>query len=181
MSVPDYTFGAKVVMDPGRLIGLVVRFSYTEDHVYILGLAEEFGGLALAIGDEFGFTPLDTYSVTVEYGQPYWMRFEINGNLLGGKIWTGTPGDEPSEWMVTASDGSITDPGSIGLFGMAPSETSLALMECRFDDVEVTDDVTLELSGETRGSIKCSLGPTGRSSTGEVPAGRHAGAGPAGG
>ncbi|MCK4807216.1 MAG: hypothetical protein KAT09_06200, partial [Candidatus Aegiribacteria sp.] len=87
----------------------------------------------------------------------YWMRFEIRDNLLGGKVWTGTPEDEPSEWIVQATDNSVSAPGSIVLFCQAPMEGDRISMSAMFDDVEVSDDLTLELHAGTWASIKSSF------------------------
>lgn len=45
----------------------------------------------------------------------YWTRFRINGTTLQEKFWRdGT--EEPTEWELSATDSSITDPGWVGLF-----------------------------------------------------------------
>jgi hypothetical protein len=139
------------------MTGLMVRFSYTASHIYVLCMGVEIGGLALVRADQYSFVPLDEFPMNIVYGQPYWMRFEIEGDQLGGKIWTGTASEEPPEWMVTGSDGSVTAPGSIALFGMGLEADCLVPLDCRFDDVEVCDDLSLELRGETWASIKSSF------------------------
>jgi hypothetical protein len=47
------------------------------------------------------------------------MRFEVCGDLLGGKVWMGTRGDEPSTWLLLANDTTYPDPGSVCLFSYA--------------------------------------------------------------
>lgn len=157
MSVPDYSFRAKVRMETGFLIGLSVRFSFTAEYIYALCIGDEIGGVALVKSDGSTGEVLDLYPMPFTYDQPYWMRFEIQDNLLGGKIWIGTPEDEPSEWMVRARDSSVSTSGSIALFCQAPMEGDRISMSAMFDDVEVSDNLTLELHAGTWASIKSSF------------------------
>ena len=157
MSVPDYSFRAKVTMEVGFVIGQMVRFSITSDYMYVLCIGDEIGGIAILKSDGSNAYVLDFYPIMIEYNQPFWMRFEIQDNLLGGKVWTGTLEDEPSEWMVLATDNSVSDPGSIALFCQAPMEGDRVSMSAMFDDVEVSDNITLELHAETWALIKSSF------------------------
>ncbi len=157
MSVPDYSFRAQVTLETGQMTGQMVRFSYTASYIYVLCIGPDIGGLALVKADEYTFNVLDLFPMVIEYNQPYWMRFEIEGDMLGGRIWTGTPEDEPLVWMVTASDGSVSIPGSIAFFGIALDSDGLVPLSCMFDDVEVSDDLSLDLAPGTWASIKSSF------------------------
>ncbi|MCD4706746.1 MAG: hypothetical protein K8S62_03310 [Candidatus Sabulitectum sp.] len=157
MSVPDYSFRAKVEMEAGLMIGQFVRFSYYAEYMYCLCIGEEAGGIALVKADQNNQYVLDSYSMAFEYNQPYWMRFEIQDDILGGKVWTGTIEDEPSEWMVLATDNSVSAPGSIALFCLAPEGDEKISMFVTFDDVQVTDNLTLALHAVTWASIKSSF------------------------
>lgn len=59
--------------------------------------------------------------------------------------------------MVTASDGSVTAAGSIALFGVALDSDVMVSLSCMFDDVEVTDELSLDLNPGTWASIKSSF------------------------
>jgi len=157
MSVPDYSFLASVNIEAGILIGQMVRFSYTSDNMYVLCFGSEFFGLVLARVDQNNFYLLDIYPMVLDYSQDYWMRFEVEGDVLGGKIWSGTPDDEPLEWMVYATDGFVSNPGSIALVCRASGEDFLVPIACKFDDVVVTDELSLELCSRSWAAIKSSF------------------------
>lgn len=91
-------------------------------------------------------------------GQEYWLRLEMNGNLIVGKCWTGNVGDEPDVWDLTATDNSFQNPGVFALYGFGSDSLGSAAMAVSFDYIEITDETTLALQGVVPGiSLKLRL------------------------
>jgi len=44
-----------------------------------------------------------------------WVRFRVVGTSLKMKFWAGEPGDEPGTWDLEATDGSVIEPGWVGV------------------------------------------------------------------
>jgi len=102
----------------------------------------------------------EVLSATTEdlhYNQPYWVRFEVCGDLLGGKVWTGPSSLEPSTWLLMANDVAYADAGWVCLFSHDSDPGGEASLDFMFDNVEVSDDLTLELSAGTWASIKAAF------------------------
>ena len=157
MSVPDYSLRAALIIDAG-LGGLATRFTGISWQGYIVALEPEMDMAAIIRCDGFSVEPtaLAILPITIELGQVYWVRFEVSGDLLGAKIWQGTVEDEPSEWMLLAQDGTYSSPGSIGLGALDSAEGGTASLDCSFDEVAVTDELSLELDPVTWAEIKAS-------------------------
>lgn len=64
-------------------------------------------------GPDLEYVELDSEPFPLSYGEEYWIRFEIAGDQLYGKVWQGSLGDEPSADLLEATDGMYTDAGSI--------------------------------------------------------------------
>lgn len=85
------------------------------------------------------------------------MRVEISGSMIGGRVWQGSPGDEPDEWLITAEDSSLTSPGSICLYAHDMEPEGTATVHNDYDNIEVSDDVTLALESLTWAGIKAAV------------------------
>ncbi|MBN1433834.1 hypothetical protein JW921_03685 [Candidatus Fermentibacterales bacterium] len=159
MSVADYSMRVTVIPRAG-FVGLAVRFTGILWQGYMLAIDPETDMAAIIRFDGFTADPTILSGVphSLEYGQQYWLRFEVSGQLLGGKIWQGSPEDEPSSWLLLAQDSSYQSPGAIGLGAMDIEEGSTAVLDADFDEVEVTDDISLSLTQSTWARVK-RLGP----------------------
>lgn len=157
MSISDYSCRVNFIANEGDMFGITGRgnialiqgyglFVIIDGTVNYLGIVKIEGvgqGQLLAVK-----------TVSFSYGQEYWLRFEMNGNLIGGKYWTGNAGDEPVVWDLTVTDNSYQDPGVFALFGYDCNTGSSASMDVSFDDVEITDETTLDLQNSSWASIK---------------------------
>jgi hypothetical protein len=150
MSTPDYSirFNAETLITEG--FGAGVRFSWADTTGY--GVMLMMPGFGNAVGilrtDPGGYVWLEQIPYTVQTGVEYWIRFEISGDMLGVKVWTGNVGDEPTNWLLTCQDATYSEAGSIALM------TSGNVINTFFDDVEVSDDVTLGFDMTTWGMLK---------------------------
>ncbi|MBD3277523.1 MAG: hypothetical protein GF388_04410 [Candidatus Aegiribacteria sp.] len=159
MSVADYSCRANLISTQGDISGLVIRTNPYLETGYGFFLNFESNVIMLMRGEGLGQGTMLSYQVLpLAQDQEYWMRFEINGDLMGAKIWTGAAGDEPSVWNLTATDSSYPDPGIIGLFSWDDNSGGTAITEVSFDDVEVTDEITLVMENATWADIKTLYG-----------------------
>jgi hypothetical protein len=151
MSTADYSTTCMIVPETGSFFGMMMRFSEANQHNIMIVLSDLHQDLRIYSWHLYGITLLDSESFPVEMNQQYWMRFEVLGDVFRGRAWTGGPGQEPDQWMVSAVD-SLSLPGSVALFcaGLPYGKVSLS---CRFDDVTVSVPVS-EFSQGTWGSIK---------------------------
>lgn len=87
--------------------------------------------------DASGLTQIGTTSsFTPVVGNSYWVRGQINGSTLMGKIWADGSG-EPGTWTISASVGTHTiASGGIGVVGAANSNL-------KFDNFSATDGTSV--------------------------------------
>lgn len=155
MSVPDYSLTAKVNFDTGNTAGIAVRYSDSGEWFYLLVLNSLTDEVVLGKGKAIGaLIPLDAVSMEISPEFHCWMRLEVSGTSLGGKVWTGSFEDEPDEWLVLADDSTQPGPGSVALFITGPFAAGNVTWTCGFDDVEVSDELTLILDQSSWGAIK---------------------------
>lgn len=154
MSVANYSFLTEIYPREGQA-GPIVRYDSSAGAGYWFVLNPEADAVALVIMSQSGSPDvLATEFISLSYLDYYWMRIEVSGSLLGGKVWQGNPGDEPEEWLITASDASITSPGSICLYAFDMEAGGTATVHNDYDNIEVSDQVTLHLEGVTWAGIK---------------------------
>ncbi|MCD4775977.1 MAG: hypothetical protein K8S15_07985 [Candidatus Aegiribacteria sp.] len=157
MSVSDYSCRVNLMANEGEMFGIVGRGNFTMVQGYgLLIIIDETDKYLVIIkiegiaqGQLLGVMP-----VSFSYGQEYWLRLEMNGNLIGGKYWTGNAGDEPVVWNLTVTDNSYQDPGVFALFGYDSNTGGSASMDVSFDDVEITDETTLDLKSSSWAFVK---------------------------
>jgi hypothetical protein len=152
MSTPDYSVMCRLLIEAGTEAGVLCRFTGEDDWCYALSVRPQNGLLVLQRRRLNGIRlTLDEASVPVEYGFTHWIRLQVEGDLIRGRIWTGSPEDEPGIWHVSATDGVQIYPGAFGLFaagyGKVPWSTS-------FDDVAVSEPLGEGFSTVTWASVK---------------------------
>ncbi len=157
MSVSDYSCRVNLIPNEGEMFGIVGRGNVGTIQGYgLFILIDKIDNYLLLIkiegigqGQVLGVMP-----GSFSYGQEYWLRLEMNGHLIGGKYWTGNAGDEPAVWNLTAKDDSYNDPGIFTLFGYDSNTGGSASMDVSFDDVEITDETTLDLQSGSWAFVK---------------------------
>ena len=155
MSVSDYTCRANAILNEGSMIGIVGRFNVilTNGYGLFIEISDPNSYLILVRIDGVGQGELlALVPCHFSYGQEYWLRLEMNGHLIGGKYWIGTSGDEPDIWNLTATDNIHQEPGIFALFGYDSGD--IATMDVSFDDVEITDETTLDLQSSSWAFLK---------------------------
>lgn len=156
MTVPDYSVVTRVKAWEGTShLGVVVRMQHPVEELdaYVLWL--RFNWDDIQIHREFGgaYEVLAEADYPLDFEVPYWMRFEVFGGQLRGKVWQGDLSDEPVDFNVSASDASYAEPGSVG---MGCHSFSGGLKHVAFDHVIVTD-TGYSMEAMTWGGIKGSF------------------------
>lgn len=153
MSVPDYSVRVRSYSYSGNM-GIFLRFNWIQQKGYLCLVSPGDDNIAIMrIDDASGAVILTETAVTLSSGQEYWIRFEVYQSQLGMKVWQGSEGDEPADWLLLTSDATYGDAASFGLYGHddpgSPSNTDV-----KFTDVQVSDDHLLTLSNSTWAGIK---------------------------
>ncbi|RKZ07419.1 hypothetical protein DRQ25_11635 [Candidatus Fermentibacteria bacterium] len=122
---------------PSDYIGVFVRgtFSHTG---YTFFLRYTYNDICILRHDGEGqwtFIALESYAVSCD--EFYWMRFECDEDNLRAKVWQGTTGDEPAEWLITAIDDTYSNCGFMG-FLTGRYTSSPGDSDAELDNVVVT-------------------------------------------
>ncbi|MCK4671172.1 MAG: hypothetical protein KAT47_01430, partial [Candidatus Aegiribacteria sp.] len=154
MTLSDYVVRCQVIaQEPTDYAGVFLRGQppLLHEQAYVLWLAYSSDIVYIFRHDAPGvYYIIAGEPMTLNYDQAYWIRFDCLGGMISGKVWQGTPADEPAEYLLQTSDHTYTEPGCMGLVGSveySPFEIVVA-----FDDVNIESWVGLD-SG-TWGSIK---------------------------
>ncbi len=112
-------------------------------------------------------TTLDTESLSWSTGTNYWMKLRARGTLIQGKVWAeGTT--EPTDWMLEATDSSLTVSGYSGISHFGTDSTfEIGSFEVRqlYTEwpAEVPFNWTVDMSGGPQSNkivFKPDVGPT---------------------
>ncbi len=134
----DYSYLARVTPEDCFRAGILGRGSMSDFAGYLLVIIPPENKLVLARLVSEGPETLDETEITLEYGETYWMRLNMNGNLIEGKVWLGDLADEPIDYMVSANDSLYMDAGQIGAFTCNfGSEEEPAVTSVYYDDIQV--------------------------------------------
>jgi hypothetical protein len=96
----------------------------------IIQLLKYVSGAATAIKSEAFSWSANTW---------YYMRLQVIGKNLRGKVWAGARGDEPEDWLISETDESLTGSGWVGLFNFYAISTEWY----DYDTFEIIDIPTL--------------------------------------
>ena len=148
MSIPDYSIYCKVcAYDETQHLGVLGRWQSppSGQFGYALWLRVLSNDVVLWRHDGSGtYVPLADHNFVLDYGIDYWMRFDLVGGLLQGKVWEGSLGEEPVDYLFSVLDYTYSDPGSMGVIGQA---WGVYLVHTAVDSVMVFDPMgTLEQS-----------------------------------
>jgi hypothetical protein len=141
MSTPDYSIVANVTTAIEADYSIYGRFSSADTTGYFAymdgwGDPGETDFVAIGRSDANGPVFLAQTPYDVLTGVEYWIRFELCGDNLRMKLWTGEVTDEPADWLLTCEDTAYAEAGSIGLFSIAYT------INTSFDDIEVSEAQT---------------------------------------
>jgi hypothetical protein len=157
MSVPDYTLFCRAkAYENTQHVGFAVRWQepYSDEKAYVLWLRYFSNMITIYRHDSpSSFQELASSPFTLDPGESYWVRLEVYGTLIRGKVWQGDLSEEPDSFLVSVYDDTYIEPGSIGL-GCQGYDSMLK--HAAFDHVIVTDSA-YDLAPFTWGSIKGSF------------------------
>lgn len=154
MSTSDYSVLSSILMECGTEAGIMARYQGEDDWYYRIVLKPQVSKILLQRKKDSGVLfGLDEYSYTLEFGVRYWIRLQVQGDSIQGRIWQGSVEDEPGLWHMEADDPFQPNPGSFGLFASGYGKDKVSWSSV-FDDVLVTTPFSGNLSQLTWGSIK---------------------------
>jgi len=152
MSTADYSVLCSITMETGNTAGLVCRYIDASQWYYRLVLKPASGTIVLERRTDSGPTlVLDDSSIQILLNVEYLVRMQVEGSDIRGRIWTGTPDDEPQEWNVSATDAVQSEAGSFGVFGAGYGKISWSMI---FDQVVVSTPVPYGFDSRTWAAIK---------------------------
>jgi hypothetical protein len=144
-----------VDFETGFSAGICARYDSTGGWFYVLLLDALNDQVVLGRGKPSGaLIPLDAVPMSILPDYECWMRLEVSGSSLGGKVWTGSYQDEPAQWLLQAGNSTQPAAGSVALLVTGPGGADRVAWSCGFDDVVVTDEITLGFDQGTWASIK---------------------------
>lgn len=154
VTVPDYMVRCQVIaLEPTDYSGVCLRAQppLLNEQSYVLWLSYYSDNVYIYRHDAPGdYTTIAAEHLTLNHDEAYWIRFDCLGGMLSGKVWQGTLGDEPAEYLLQTYDLTYTEPGCMGLVGS--SSSSPYEFDVAFDDVYL--DSWVGLNSRTWGSIK---------------------------
>lgn len=152
MSTPDYSILATINIDAGTNAGMIARFNGPGTWYYKMTLKPAGDIIRLERKQDGGpALLLEEYSIPIELDTEYFVRLQVTGDQICGRIWTGTPDDEPDQWQVSAQDDLQGDAGS---FALTSGGYGRVRWSCEFDDVVVSTPLPMELSPATWAALK---------------------------
>jgi len=151
MTVADYSFRASVIPELCTFAGIFARFT-VEGHSLLLIIYPDYDLCSLYEMGPISVTLLDHCNHSIQNNELYWLRLEVEGSEVKGKIWAGTPEDEPIYFQLSASNVNQLEAGSIGLYCEKTGYD--AALSVYYDDAEVTDELSSGLDSRTWGIIK---------------------------
>jgi len=152
MSTADYSVLCSLVMECGRESGLIARYTGDDQWYYRMVVKPYSSRVLLERRNDSGPSVVkDQCSFTLVAGSDYWIRLEVEGNSIRGRIWDGSLDEEPENWMLTATDALQGEAGSFGLFASGYGKIPWSSI---FDDVIVSVPAGQQLSSETWATVK---------------------------
>lgn len=155
MSVSDYSICAEFcVHSPTHGASFFARYDKSSETGYSIYFRVHADQIRIYRHDP-SFTELVQVDFPFEYDQLYWARFNCNGDSLMGKVWQGELADEPSSWLIAASDSTYTYSGYFML--SAINLTAQNGIDGEFDNVVVSEPVPQIVQATTWADIKITL------------------------
>lgn len=154
MSTADYSILCSILVECGTEAGVLARYTGEDQWCYRIVLKPSISKIYLERKKHSGPSiTLDQYDFDSSFGSRYWVRLQVHGDSVMGRIWEGSPDDEPDIWHLEAVDAVQQEEGSFGLFagGFGKSKVSWSTV---FDDVVVSTAVSQDLSQVSWGFIK---------------------------
>ncbi len=153
MSTNDYCARTDVDIDVGILGGLMVRYSEEGEYNMMLVLNNSSQSLNLYRWYWTSIELIDSYSLPVQSGTTYRVKFQCVDNTFSGRAWV-MEDPEPEEWFVSTTD-TLSRNGAVALFAAGTSKIAKTVyLSCFFDNVVVETAEPYSLSQTTWADIK---------------------------
>ncbi len=156
MSTPDYSIVTQITPVSCFRAGILARGYIPTFTGYLLVIIPSTNTFGISKLTSSGPEMITSLSMPLSYNQTYWVRFQVEGTTLSGKIWQGTVGDEPADWQVTCSNSLYTGAGRMGCFCCTFGTDDKAILNVRYDNISVSSTGS-SLESSTWASIKCAI------------------------
>jgi len=154
MSTADYSILCSILVECGAEAGVLARYTDQDQWHYRIVLKPSISRILLERKKDSGPTiTLDQYDFDSSFGSRYWIRLQVCGDTVQGRIWEGSLNDEPDIWHLNAVDAVQSQAGSFGLFAGGFGKNMVSWSSI-FDDVIVSTALTQNLSPVSWGFIK---------------------------
>jgi hypothetical protein len=152
MSTADYSVLSSLVIECGLESGLIARYSGGDHWYYRMVVRPASSRVLLERRKDTGLTvTMDSEDFTIATGSEYWIRLEVEGDSIRGRIWTGSRDREPGEWLLAAADAEQGGAGSFGLFAGGYGKVPWSAI---FDDIVVSTPLEQRLLQATWACVK---------------------------
>ncbi len=155
MSTANYSIVAQITPVNCFRAGILVRGYLPSFRGYLCVIipSQNYFGISRLTSE--GPQPITSINMSLYHNQTYWIRFQVEGTSLSGRIWQGTLEDEPASWQLTCSNSQYAEAGRIGCFCCNFGSDDKALLNVRYDNISVSS-ITTNLDSSTWASIKSS-------------------------
>jgi len=104
MSVADYSILAQITPVNCFRAGILARGYVPSFTGYLLVIIPSTNTFGISRLTSSGPQSIASITMPLYHNQTYWVRFQVEGSYLSGKIWQGTADDEPADWQVSCSN-----------------------------------------------------------------------------
>jgi hypothetical protein len=157
MSTSDYSVLCTIELECGTEAGVAARFEGADQWYYRAVIKPNSGYIQLERKKDSGLTVIMCqYPMSLGYNIKYWIRLQVEGNLIRARLWTGTLENEPAIWQLEDSDSAQQNPGSFSLFAGGYGKSFVSWSSI-FDDVSVSTPIEQSLEQVTWASLKQSV------------------------
>lgn len=137
MSTADYSIVAQITPVSCFRAGILARGYIPTFTGYLLVIIPSQNTFGISKLTSSGPVSIASISMPLSFNETYWVRFELEGTSISGKIWQGAVEDEPSEWQLNCTNSLYSEPGRMGAFCCNFGTDEKALLTVKYDNIFV--------------------------------------------
>ena len=137
MSTPDYSIVAQITPVSCFRAGVLARGYIPSFTGYLLVIIPSQNTFGISKLTSAGPEMITSLTMPLSFNETYWVRFEVEGTSISGKIWQGAVEDEPSNWQLNCTNSLYSGPGRMGAFCCNFGTDEKALLTVKYDNISV--------------------------------------------
>jgi len=137
MSTPDYSIVAQITPVNCFRAGILARGYIPSFTGYLLVIIPSQNTFGISKLTSAGPEMITSVTMPLSFNETYWVRFELEGTAISGKIWQGSVDDEPSQWQLNCTNSLYSGPGRMGAFCCNFGNDEKALLTVKYDNISV--------------------------------------------